>query len=335
MNLTSLHCEQFTAFDELTIEFCPGINVFVGKNGTGKTHLLKLAYAACDITKSKLGLAEKINRLFLPSGGSIGRLVRRRKGSSRSVIEVQRGQLKLHVSFSNHAERPGSATVIGEEKWAAEPVESVFIPAQEMLSHGPGFLSLYARREIHFDETYADILQRAYLPLLRGPMDRKRRRLLTQLEKTITGKVIVKGDEFFLRNRQGNLEFSLLAEGFRKLGLLWRLMQNGTLTQGSVLFWDEPEANLNPKMLGPLMEVLLELQRTGVQVFIATHDYVVLKELDQRRRSGDQVMYHSLYHDSKQRVQCSPASRYIEIEPNAIAETFSELYDRELEHLLG
>ena len=77
-----------------------------------------------------------------------------------------------------------------------------------------------------------------------------------------------------------DLELSLLAEGFRKLGLLWLLIRNGTLLEDSVLFWDEPEANLNPKLYRLLMYVLLELQRNGVQVFLATHDYIILKELD-------------------------------------------------------
>ena len=48
---------------------------------------------------------------------------------------------------------------------------------------------------------------------------------------------------------------------------LWLLIQNGTLTEGSVLFWDEPETNLNPKLFGPVVEILLELQRQGVQIF--------------------------------------------------------------------
>ena len=35
-------------------------------------------------------------------------------------------------------------------------------------------------------------------------------------------------------------------------------------------------------MYGVVMKVLLELQRAGVQVFFATHDYVMLKELTSR-----------------------------------------------------
>lgn len=41
-------------------------------------------------------------------------------------------------------------------------------------------------------------------------------------------------------------EFNLVAEGIRKMVLLWQLVKNGTLEKGSVLFWDEPEANINP-----------------------------------------------------------------------------------------
>ena len=54
--------DKFTAFEKLDIRFSPGINVFTGENGTGKTHILKAAYAACDIAKSKESFAEKINK---------------------------------------------------------------------------------------------------------------------------------------------------------------------------------------------------------------------------------------------------------------------------------
>ena len=142
-----------------------------------------------------------------------------------------------------------------------ETVESVYIPVKEMLSNAPGFRSLYAKREVHFEEVYWDILDRAYLPALRGPMDRRRERILSRLREAIGGEVAVKGEEFFLRSEQGDLEFSLLAEGVRKLALLWLLIRNGTLQPDSVLFWDEPETNLNPKLFGVVMDVLLELQR--------------------------------------------------------------------------
>lgn len=43
--LKTITLENFTVFPKAKIEFSPGLNVFVGENGTGKTHLLKLGFA--------------------------------------------------------------------------------------------------------------------------------------------------------------------------------------------------------------------------------------------------------------------------------------------------
>ena len=48
-----IRLERFTAFEHLDLELNAGINVFMGANGTGKTHLLKVAYAACECTRMK------------------------------------------------------------------------------------------------------------------------------------------------------------------------------------------------------------------------------------------------------------------------------------------
>lgn len=336
MTISAIQLERFTAFQKTRVDFSPGLNVFIGANGTGKTHLMKVAYAACDISKTELDYAEKLVRVFLPSGRAIGRLVQRQQKSTRCAVEVFRNDLKLRVSFSNHATKSDSATVTGAKEWTSTPVESVYIPVKEMLSNAPGFRSLYAQREVHFEEVYSDILDRAYRPALRGPTDVTRRNLLGYLQKTIEGKVLVKDEEFFLRNKQGNLEFSLLAEGMRKLALIWLLIQNGTLLEGSVLFWDEPETNLNPKLFGPLIDILLTLQRSGVQVFLATHDYIVLKEIDLRQKKGDRISFHSLFRDPESGdIACHSSAEYTGIHPNAIADAFSDVYDREVKRSLG
>jgi predicted ATP-dependent endonuclease of OLD family len=334
--ITKLLFEHFTAFNKLNINLAQGVNVFIGNNGTGKTHLMKAAYAACDISKTNGNLAEKFIRVYMPSGQAIGRLVKRQQGSTRCKVEIHRGEHKIQISFSNHAKLPKSATIHGAKWWMENPIESVFIPVKEMLSNGPGFRSLYAQREIYFEEVYADILDRAYRPMLKGPIDRDRKKLLNTLQEIMEGKVTTQRDEFFLRNRQGNLEFMLLAEGVRKLGLLWLLIQNGTLTEGSVLFWDEPETNLNPSLFGHLIEILFEIQRMGVQVFLTTHDYVILKEIDLRKQASDNVLFHALYRDKQTGdIRCDSTSEYLEISPNAIADTFGTLYDREIARSLG
>ena len=309
----------------------PGINVFIGANGTGKTHLMKVAYSACDISKTKASFAEKLVRVFLPSGRAIGRLVKRQQKSTRCAAEIFRDTLKLRISFSNHSTVSESAKVTGAKDWKSSEIESVYIPVKEMLANAAGFRALYALREIFFEEIYPDIIDRALRPALRRKSPDNSGKLLANVQKTMEGKVIVKKEEVFLKNKQGNLEFTLLAEGIRKLGLLWLLIQNGSLLKGSVLFWDEPETNLNPSLFGPLMEILLELQRTGIQVFLATHDYVILKELDLRKRPGDIVVFHSLYRDKGSgQIQSHTTDEYLQIHPNAIQDTFLDLFDRDV-----
>ena len=156
------------------------------------------------------------------------------------------------------------------------------------------------------------------------------------MEAELGGKVELHGEEFFLSGEQGEIEFTLLAEGLRKLGLLWLLIRNGSLRPGAVLFWDEPETNLNPKLYGVVIEVLLELQRLGVQIFLATHDYVILKELDLQATEGDKVAFHSLYRSEETgEIACHTTDKFLEIHPNAIMEAFDSVYDREIKRSLG
>ena len=336
MTITRMELERFTAFEALDFRPSPGINVLVGANGTGKTHLMKVAYAACDVSKTDIGFADKIVRVFMPPGGAIGRLVKRRGAGSSCEVRIHRGDRRLRLSFSTRTKAAASANAKDALAWRATPVRSsVYIPAKEMLANAPGFLYLHAQGKIHFEDIYPDILNRAYRPALRGPAPSERKRLLTILQRAIDGEVRVSNEEFFLRSGGMDLEFPLVAEGMRKIGLLWLLIRNGALPERSVLFWDEPETNLNPKLFGVVVEVLLELQRMGVQIFIATHDYAILKELDLRKKNGDKLVFHSLYRDGDGEIACRTVHTYLDIHPNAIAEAFTDLYDREVERSLG
>lgn len=335
MTLERITVENFTAFRALDVRFSPGINAFIGTNGTGKTHILKALYSACDTSKTNKNLAEKLVGTFMPHDGRLGRLAHRRRGSVETKLTVHRSDAKLGLRFSNHSAAPSDARTTGQRKWAETPSECAYIPVKEMLANAPGFRSLYAARQIHFEEIYADIVDRAYLPILRGAHDPTRKKLLRSLQTAIEGKVAVDGETFFLRNRQGKLEFSLLAEGTRKLALLWLLIQNGTLQGGSTLFWDEPEANLNPSVMRALVEILIALSRLGVQLFLATHDYILLKELGLQAADDDAIMFHGLHRDEDGVIQHGSSPSLGALDRNAIADTFTGLYDREVQRSFG
>jgi len=338
MSITRIKLTNFTAFAALEQDFVSGINVLIGANGTGKTHLLKTLYAACAITVGEdrdKSFAQKLVGVFHPYEGRIGRLSRRKSMSVKTSIVVAEGAAKLSVSFSNHTQDPADATGTGQAAWKLEERTSAYIPVKEMLSHAPGFLATSLKRELSFEEVYTDIIKRAFLPKLSGAPDAARQRVLNALTKAIDGKVTSKGETFFLKNAQGELEFTLLAEGIRKLALVWLLIQNGTLLSGSVLFWDEPEANLNPLLMGELVQVILELQRLGVQVFLATHNHVLLKEFDLRKQKSDAIRYISLFRDKGDDVLARATDTYADIEPNPIGQALDGLYDREVQRSLG
>jgi predicted ATPase len=100
--LRSLRLANVTLFPEAELEFSPGLNVLVGENGCGKTHLLKLAYALAACLQEPLPtrtamqgqLADKLVGVLRPE--TLGRLVRRRAG---------RGRAELEARFT-HAEEP-------------------------------------------------------------------------------------------------------------------------------------------------------------------------------------------------------------------------------------
>lgn len=330
--ITRFKAKNFTVFTDVDIAFSAGINIIIGENGTGKTHLMKAIYSACAIASSSNDrtLAQKVNAVFRPN--SIGRLVHRQRGRNSGEFTVYRRKvgdtkdcsIKLELSNLGKAEQRSSG-------WIDESqVEVTFIPVKDMLANAPGFRSLFSKRELEYEEVYMDIIDKAFLPIAKGKLSPEREKLLKHLSKAMDGKVVDKNETFYLKNKSGELEFPLLAEGFRKLGLLYRLIQNESLIKGSILFWDEPEANLNPKLSNAVVNILLELQRMGVQIFITTHDYVLLKEFDLASKKDDNVLYHTLYKENSD-IKYASTQKLGDIFPNAIDDTFAHLLDSEIQ----
>lgn len=299
--------------------------------------MLKAAYSACAVAgRRDLHVGKKLVRCFMPMNDSPGRLVYRdRPGRSGGAMEIWRGESRLRVYVSSVMTDPEKARVTADDAWRDEKIECAYIPVKDMLANAPGFSSLYKERVIHFEEVYADILDRAYRPPLRGPRAAERRNLLQILEMGMKGVISTSGETFMWSQRGGaSLEFPLVAEGYRKLGLLWLLVQNGTLWKGSVLFWDEPEANLNPALMRLVAETLTVLQRHGVQIFLATHSLAFIKELQlaqeskARKTSMVTIRYHSLYRDAKEQIHVESSDDYLDLSSNAIAEAMDDLFDR-------
>jgi predicted ATPase len=129
-----------------------------------------------------------------------------------------------------------------------------------------------------------------------------------------------------------------MAEGFRKAGMLLRLLETTAIQPGisGPLFWDEPETNMNPKLMRLLVEILLEMSRMDQQIIIATHDYVLLKWLDLQLLKTDHIRFHTLYQDdSTGEIKVESVDSFSGIKKNAISNTFAELYDEDVKRALG
>lgn len=334
MPITKIDLDNFTVFEKMTVSFKNGINVLMGENGMGKTHIMKILYAACQASKHDVSFPQKTVMVFRPDNSSIGRLVNRRQTENNtSIINVVSDTSKIGMKFSRRTKK-WDAEVSFEQNWEKQmsDLSSVFIPAKEILSNAWNLESAVSRGNVEFDDTYIDIIAAAKIDISRGVDTFERRQYLDALKKISTGKVTFSDDRFYLKpGTQAKLEFNLVAEGLRKIALLWQLIKNGTLERGAVLFWDEPEANINPKYIPILAELLVMLEQAGVQIFVATHDYFLTKYLDVKRTKNTSIQYCSLYKEDKEgKILCEIAERFDLLEHNMIMETFRQLYMDEI-----
>ncbi|WP_130471952.1 AAA family ATPase [Candidatus Magnetaquicoccus inordinatus] len=328
---TKLELTNFTAFEHLDIEFSPGINVLVGANGTGKTHLMKLLYCIQDSLLPLKSLEKKLKTVFRPRNEDLHRLTRRNQGGTRTEITAQWNDMLFEFVRPVNFFWYDNSNQFFSESAILDHIESpVFIPVKEFLSFAPGFISLYDKYSLNFDEVYYDILKLAYLPKRKGGLDKQDQEILETIQSLIGGQVVTEGESFFLSQGNSNLEMHLVAEGYRKLALIWQLINNGSLSKGNTLFWDEPEANLNPSMMQYVAKILLLLAQRGIQIFVATHNYAFLKEIDLQKEETP-VTYFALNDTGKNGVEVCSSSSYSTIYPNKIADEYLRLYDQEIQ----
>ncbi|HUY35929.1 MAG TPA: AAA family ATPase [Pirellulales bacterium] len=289
MKIKELSVKNFTVFEEAKFEFSPGLNIFIGENATGKTHLLKLMYSTLKVLRDRadddfpdpdglerlqVHLSDKLARVFRPEKQRVGRLVRRGRG--RNHAEVTIAYDTAEIAFKLTTLGRIELTTVTPPK----PPSCLFIPSREMLSVFPGFIAAYEGRELEFSDTEYDLCMALSASSLRGPRAEMAAKLLAPLESAVRRKVVLKDGRFYLvASGEGSMEAHLVAEGLRKVATVLHLIGNGLIAKNSVLFWDEPEANLNPRLITIIGEVILQLAAAGVQIFIATHDFLLTDQL--------------------------------------------------------
>ena len=350
MKISYLKVDNFMLFDSLDISWSSNINIISGENSTGKSTLLKLMYSilkpvsstrASSMTQDQVesAIVEKMQGNFRPDEGKIGRLVSRKQGSNRTDIEIGQKNGKVSIGFGNRQEKHAEVDASINHFFDFDPV---YLPPKEMISSTEHFQSLYENYHIDFEEMYYDLTKLLDKPLKKGANTSEQNKVLSSFEKIVDGKIIQKDKKFYLKMKgAGEFEMGLVSEGYRKLATIIYLITSGSLDKNSVLFWDEPETNMNPRMIKYIVEAVAELAKMGVQVFITTHDYFVqqcfnlISAYPKMNEGNLDIQFVSLYRNEEGKIRYSTAHQVSELEQNSIMEEFDALYLREQSIIYG
>ena len=124
--LTRIHLENFTVFKDIEIELSPGINIFIGENGTGKTHLLKVMYAGASVMKEDTSFSQKLIGCFKPLEETIGRLVNKDGDSRSTKIKIERDDISFNFGFAMNTQKNAAINFTKGKMSTENP--AIFIP---------------------------------------------------------------------------------------------------------------------------------------------------------------------------------------------------------------
>lgn len=347
MKIKKLTLNNFMAFENAEIDWSDNINIICGENSTGKTTLLKVMYSMIkplsngskdNLTKEmeEQFFVKKIQGVFRPDEMKIGRLVSRKRGSNRTdfSVELEKKQ-KISVGFGNRQENHADISI--EKNMKMKKYDIIYIPTKEMISTVEHFVSLYDEYHIDFEEMYYDLAKLLDRPLSKGPNTTEQNQVLNSLENIMKGQIVQKNKKFYFKIRgEGEFEMGLLSDGYRKLSMIIYMILSGSLNKNTILFWDEPETNMNPKMIRPIVQTIIVLAQMGVQIFVSTHDYFIQQEFNMASVYSElnpknlDIRFISLFRDDKTHdVKYEMKNTASDLEHNAIMQEFDAMYDRE------
>ena len=359
--IESIYLKNFTVFDELEMKLSPSINVILGENGTGKSHLLKAIYTMGSLYRTdrkdtqidestvRETLTSKLINTMMPIDAKLWKL-RKSDATREAFIKTCSHDIgNFEISFNFNSKKVSLPTSDSNTYSALDDSEKpVFIPAKEIcfivegLKDVPTMTLVNHMQALHFDETYTDLIKKLTKPSGADlTISEKSEWVLSEIKKIVRGS--------FVYDRSGNLVFrsfgtdfsvNVMAEGFRKLGTLCRLIENGSLIpgNGAPLLWDEPDSNLNPLLIKLLVETLYALSEQGQQIILATHSYNLIKWFDLLFDEGKDhhVKYHTLSRDNSESksIRIDSTEDFNAIDPNPILDAFSEIYDTDIDRIL-
>lgn len=220
---------------------------------------------------------------------------------------------------------------------------ALFIPSKEVLTIFKGIRYLESQKFQDFNDTYFDLVNIIGLPF-KPEIEDYMNPVIRMIEGTMNGSIEqkTKGIENFLyksKTTGHEYQMQLTAEGIKQIGVLSMLLKNRELRRKTILFLDEPDTNLNPVAIRKFCEVIVELSKLGIQIFIASHSYFVIKQLNIYAKSKEykedvSINCYSLNLNSNGMVDISCNDLKENLPPNAIVEQALAMYSEEIDQEL-
>ncbi len=262
------------------------INLIIGENSSGKTSLLKALYSAIKCHEeaqrgnhnadfSEL-LSEKLYRTFQVD--RIGDLVRKGEGN-KLEFKITFAERQLTYQFGRDTQKK---IITCHNNLHKRIANSVFLPPKEVLSlFRVIHRSAIEEKEFGFDATYSDLVMALLRVKQKGKNVGNFAQSRKELEQMFDGKVEFDSDNLTWFYRKGNSKYSIMvtAEGIKKIAMLDTLLGNRFLSKESIIFIDEPESALHPTAISKLLDIVTLLAESGIQFFLASHSYFVVKKL--------------------------------------------------------
>lgn len=351
--IRQLAAEGFTVFPQReSFRFVPGINVIVGGNDSGKSHLMKLCYAlsrwGCGSTRRELpevwAEEKRLRQILLRVFGThdLSALTARNRGNGTARIQasleghhVPPGTAELDFTFTAGREEEGLHITRAPQRYLSE--NAVFISPREVLSIYPCYMQAGKRYPELLDSASWELCNALEDEPGSAPLNGALRHVVHSIETLLSGRLLRINGRFYLRRPgQDPLELNLVAEGFKRIGTLGLLLGNGTVRPGSALFWDEPEMNLNTSHMPAIVSMMTGLCRSGIQLMITTHSLFLLRELviqlanPANRNIPRRYIGLQPPASSREGVRCSSGDKLSDISPLESLEAESEQADRYL-----